>query len=72
MLRGPKLLRICCRLNGGALLVERRVILPTDAPTHAHTPIHQLQLHLPLLMEPTLFLLLLSKTMFVGRSTELL
>jgi hypothetical protein len=42
----PKSFRTCCRLKRGVLLVERRVISLTDAPTHAHASIRQLQLHL--------------------------
>jgi hypothetical protein len=58
--------------NRSVVLVERKVILPIDAPIHAHTRIILLQLHLPLPVEPTLFLLLLGKTMHVGESTMLL
>jgi hypothetical protein len=36
MFRGLKLLKTQCRLNGSAMLVERKVILPIDAPIHAH------------------------------------
>jgi hypothetical protein len=72
MLREPKLLWTCCRLKGGVLLVERRVISLTDAPTHAHTSTRQLQLHLFLPVEPTMFLLLPSRTMPVGESIMLL
>jgi hypothetical protein len=69
---GPMLLQTCCRMNGDALPVERRVISLTDAPTHPHAPTYQLLLHLPLPVEPTMFLLLPSRTMFMGRSTMLL
>jgi hypothetical protein len=71
MLREPKLLQTCCRLNGGVLLVERRVISLTDAATHTHTSTRQLHLHLHLPVEPTLFLLLPSRTTLVGESTML-
>jgi hypothetical protein len=72
MFRGPKLLKTQCRLNGSAILVERKVILPIDTPVRAHARISPLQLHLPLPVEQTLFLLLLGKTMHVGESTMLL
>jgi hypothetical protein len=72
MFRGPKLLKTQCRLNKSAMLVERKVILPFDAPIYAHALISLLQLHLPLLVDPTLFLLLLGKTMLMGESTMLL
>jgi hypothetical protein len=52
--------------------VERRVISLTDAPTHAHASTHQLQVHMFLPMEQTLFLLLPSKTTPVGESIMLL
>jgi hypothetical protein len=68
MLREPKLLWTSCRLKGGVLLVERRVILLTDAPTRAHMSTRQLQLHPFLPVEPTLFLLLPSRTTLMGES----
>jgi hypothetical protein len=71
MFRGPRLLRTQCSLNRGAMVVARRDTLPTNAPTHALIP-RQLHLHLHLLMEPTLFLLLPSRTMHLGESTILL
>jgi hypothetical protein len=49
--------------------VERKDIVPADAPIHRLFQIRLLQLHLPLPMEPTLFLLLLSRTMLVREST---
>jgi hypothetical protein len=69
---GSKLLRTCCRLNIVVLLVGRRVISLTDAPIRTLVLIRLLQLHLPLPMEPTLFLLLPSRTMFMGGSIVLL
>jgi hypothetical protein len=63
---------MCCMINGDVLLMGRRVISLTDAPSHAPMLIRLLQLHLPLPMEPILFLLLLSRTMFMGRPTMLL
>jgi hypothetical protein len=65
-----RLLRTQCSLNKSAMPVVRRVILPMNAPTHALVPrqLH-VQLHLPI--EPTLFLLLPSRTMHVGESTML-
>jgi hypothetical protein len=71
MFRGPKLLETQCRLNGSSMLVERKVILPIGAPIHARALIIPLQLHLPLPVEPTLFLLLLGRTMLMGESTML-
>jgi hypothetical protein len=52
--------------------VERRVILLTDAPTHTHASTRQLQLHLFLPREPTLFLLLPSRTTPIGESIMLM
>jgi hypothetical protein len=72
MFRGLKLLKTQWRLNRSAMLVKRKVILPIDAPIRAHARISLLPLHLPLPVEPTLFLLLLGKTMHVGESTMLL
>jgi hypothetical protein len=43
------------------MLVERRVISLTDAPIHAHAPTRRLLLHLPVTLEATLLLLLLSR-----------
>jgi hypothetical protein len=60
------------QLNRSAMPVERKVILPIDAPICAHVLISLLQLHLSQLVEPTLFLLLLGRTMLVGESTMLL
>jgi hypothetical protein len=61
-----------CKLIVGATTVEKWDITPTDAPIRAPALIRLLLLHLPLLVEPTLFLLLPSRTMFMGRSTMLL
>jgi hypothetical protein len=73
MLREPKLLRTCCGLNEGVLLVESRIISLTNAPTHAHvsTRLLQLHLHLPLPVEPTLFLLWPCRSTLVEESTML-
>jgi hypothetical protein len=71
MFRELKLLWTQCSLDESAMLVARRVILPTNAPTYALIP-RQLHLHLHLPVEPTLFLLLPSRTMHVGESTILL
>jgi hypothetical protein len=59
-------------LKGDVSLVERNVILLIDAPTHTLVLISPLQLHLPLLVEPALFLLLSRRTMLKGESTMLL
>jgi hypothetical protein len=59
MFKGPQLLKTQCRRNGSATLVERKVSLPIDAPIRACVPIRLLEVHQPLSMEPTLFLLLL-------------
>jgi hypothetical protein len=67
--RGPRLLKTYLRLIKSAMHVVRRVILPISAPIHAHALLSSLRLHLP--VEPTLFLLLPSKTMHVGESTML-
>jgi hypothetical protein len=56
----------------GATTVERRDITSTDAPIRAPMLIRLLLLHLPPLVEPTLFLYLPSRTMLVGDSTMLL
>jgi hypothetical protein len=58
------------RLIGCAMPMVRRVILPISAPIHALALLNSMCLHLP--MEPTMFLLLLSRTMHVGESTMLL
>jgi hypothetical protein len=52
--------------------MRRRVISLIDAPILAPVLIRLLHLHLPLPVELILFLLLPSKTVFVGRSTMLL
>jgi hypothetical protein len=41
----------------------RKVVLPIDAIIHTHALISLLQLHLPLPVEPTLFLLLPGRIM---------
>jgi hypothetical protein len=46
--------------------------MPTNAPIHVLALVRQLHLYLHLPVEPTLFLLLLSRTMHVGLSTMLL
>jgi hypothetical protein len=71
MFKGPMLLRTQCRLNGSVMLVEKEVTMPTSAPIRVHALLRQLCLHLPRLMEPTLFLLLLTRTMLMGESTTL-
>jgi hypothetical protein len=70
LLRGPKLPKTHWKLIVGATTVETRDIMPTDVPIRAHVPIRLLLLHLPPLVEPTLFLLLPSRTMLVGESTK--
>jgi hypothetical protein len=72
MFRGPKLLRTHYRLIGGVSLVERRDNLLIDAPTHFLALISQLELHTPLPVEPTPFLLPTSRTMPKGGSIMLL
>jgi hypothetical protein len=67
--RGHKLPKTHSKLIVGATTVVKRDITPTDAPIHALVLINPLQLHLSLPVEPTLFLLLPSKTMPVGEST---
>jgi hypothetical protein len=47
MFREPKLPRTCHMLIRGATTMERRDIMPTNAPAHALTLICQLQLLLP-------------------------
>jgi hypothetical protein len=49
--------------------VKRKIILLTDAPTHAHALISQLYLHQPLLMELILYPLLLGRTTLEEEST---
>jgi hypothetical protein len=70
--RGPKLPKTRCKLIVGATTMETRDITPNDAPIRAPVPIRLLLLHLPPLVEPTLFLLLPSRTMLMGESTMLL
>jgi hypothetical protein len=69
---GPKLHKTRCKLIIGATTVEKRDIMPTDAPIHALVLIKLLLLHRLLLVEPTRFLLLPSRTMLMGESTMLL
>jgi hypothetical protein len=69
---GPKLPKTRYKLIVGATTVERRDIIPTDAPIRALVLIRLLLLHLPLPVEPTLFLLLPNKTMLMEESTMLL
>jgi hypothetical protein len=64
--KGPKLPKICCKLIVGATTMVKWDIMPTDAPIHTLMLISPLQLHLPLPTEPTLFLLLPSRTTPVG------
>jgi hypothetical protein len=64
--RGPKLPKTRDKLIVGATTMVKRDIMPTDAPMRALMLISPLQLHLPLPMETTLFLLLPSRTMPVG------
>jgi hypothetical protein len=52
----------------GATNVVKRNITPTNAPIRALVLISPLQLHLPLPVEPTLFLLLPSRTTPMGES----
>jgi hypothetical protein len=63
MFRGAKLPKTRYKLIVGATTVERRDITPTDATIYVPVPIRLLLLHLPQLVEPTLLLLLPSKTM---------
>jgi hypothetical protein len=72
MFRGPKLPKTYHPLIEGASIVEKMDIMPTDALIRALALISQLHLHLPLPMEPTLFLLPPSKSMPEGESTMLL
>jgi hypothetical protein len=67
MFRGPELLKTYLQLIGTAMHVVRRVILPISAPIHTLALLNSLHLHLP--MEPTLFLLLVSRTMLMREST---
>jgi hypothetical protein len=70
--RGSKLSKTRCKLIVGATTMERRDIIPTDVPICALVLIRLLLLHLPLPVEPTLFLLLPSRTMLMGESTMLM
>jgi hypothetical protein len=71
MFRGPKLLRTHRRLNGSAMLMEKEVTMPINAPILVLVVFRQLHLQLPPSVELFLFLLLPSKTMLVGESTKL-
>jgi hypothetical protein len=62
--RGLKLPRTHCKLIVGATTVERRDIMPADAPIRVLVQIRLLQLHLPLPVE-------LSRTTLMGESTML-
>jgi hypothetical protein len=66
--RGPKLPKTRSKLFVGATTMVKRDITPTEAPIHALMLISPLQIHLSLPMEPTLFLLLPSRTTPVGGS----
>jgi hypothetical protein len=55
-------------VNGSATPVERKTILLTDAPIRILTLFSHLQLHLSLPVEPTLLLLLPSRTMLEDES----
>jgi hypothetical protein len=68
--RGPKLPKTRYKLIVGATTVERRDITPTDAPIHAPVLIILLLVHLPPLVEPTLFLLLRSRTILVEEHVD--
>jgi hypothetical protein len=72
MFRGPNQLRTQYRRSESAMLVVREVTTPTNAPIRAPALLRQLCLHLRLPMEPTLFLLLLSRTMLMEESAMLL
>jgi hypothetical protein len=72
MFRGPKEHKTCRKLIGGASTMVKRDIMPTDAPIRSLVLISLLQLHLLLPVEPILFRLPLSRTMFMGESTMLL
>jgi hypothetical protein len=63
MLSEPNLLRTQYHQSASAMLVVREITTPTNDPFHAPTLLRQLCLHLHLLVEPTLFLSQLSKTM---------
>jgi hypothetical protein len=66
--RGPKLPKTRNKLIVGATTVVKRDITLPDDPIHALVLISSLELHLPLLVEPTLFLLLPSRTTPVGEA----
>jgi hypothetical protein len=68
MFKGPKLPKTCYKLIVDAITVVKRDIKPTDAPIHALMLISPLQLHMTLPVEPTLFLLLPSRTTPVEES----
>jgi hypothetical protein len=54
------------------MLVDKEVTMTTIAPICVPALLKKLRLHLHLLVEPTLFLLLLRITMLMGESTMLL
>jgi hypothetical protein len=66
--REAKLPKTYNKLIIGAIAVVNRDITPIDAPICALVSINLLYLHLPLPVEPTLFLLLPSITTPVGES----
>jgi hypothetical protein len=70
--RGHKLSKTHYKLIVGATTMERRDIMPIDAPIRTPMLIRLLLLLLPLPVEPTLFLLLPSRIMLMGESTMLL
>jgi hypothetical protein len=65
------MLRTHYRVNESAMLVERDVIMPTNAPIRTPALLRQLCLPLRLPMESTLFLLLLRRIILMGGSTML-
>jgi hypothetical protein len=66
--RGLKLLITHYRVNGSATLVGSEVTLPTNVPICATALLRQLCPPLRLPVELIMFLLLLGRTMFMGRS----
>jgi hypothetical protein len=69
--RGPKLSKTHYELIVATTTVERRDIMTTDAPVRTSVLIRLLLLYLPLPVEPTLSLLLPSRTMLVEELTML-
>jgi hypothetical protein len=70
--KGPRLSKAHYKQIEGATTVETRDIMPTIAPIRVPMPIRLLLLHLPPLVEPTLFQLLPRRTMLMKESTMLL